>query len=166
MDETEKPFAVDRAKTGRAGCKKCKQKIESGALRIARVQPNPFGGDGSTMKAWHHVACIFAALAKARATTKKIEDPEEDIEGWDAISTEDRREILSHLSDLPPPKPDKKTPMPKSPVSSKSLLKSPVSAKSLLQSPAKSPLKLAAASTSSSSSQSNGEKGFLLCVTQ
>ncbi|XP_059472585.1 DNA ligase 3 [Neocloeon triangulifer] len=100
----ERPFAVDRAKTGRSGCKVCKQKIESGTLRIARIQSNPFGGDGSTMKAWHHVPCLFTALSKARATTRRIENPEEDIEGWDQISQEDKDEIQAQLEDMPAPK--------------------------------------------------------------
>lgn len=55
----QKKFAADRAKVGRAGCKKCKQKIESGSLRVAKVVANPFGSGGGNMKMWHHVNCIF-----------------------------------------------------------------------------------------------------------
>jgi DNA ligase 3 len=152
MEDGEKPFAADRAKTGRSSCKKCKQKIESGALRIARVQPNPFGGDGGTMKAWHHVACFFAAQAKARASTKKMEQPDEDVQGWDALTKEDQQEILAQL---PPEAAEqaKKAPnkTPKSPAANKTP-KSPVAKKS----PEKSPEKKAA------SQQSNGEaRNFL-----
>lgn len=57
--QEQKRFAADRAKIGRAGCKKCKQKIETGTLRIAKVAPNPFGSGGGNMKMWHHVDCIF-----------------------------------------------------------------------------------------------------------
>lgn len=53
----EKQFCADRAKTGRAGCKKCKQKIESGSLRIAKIAPNPFSS--GKMKMWYHVNCMF-----------------------------------------------------------------------------------------------------------
>jgi DNA ligase 3 len=150
MDDNEKPFAADRAKTGRAGCKKCKQKIESGALRIARVQPNPFGGDGGTMKAWHHVACFFAAQAKARASTKKMEQPDEDVQGWDALSEEDQQEILAQL---PPEASEKAKKTPKSP-SPKKTSKSPSAKKS----PEKSPEKKVA------SQQSNGEAWIFLCL--
>lgn len=41
--EDEKPFFAERAKSGRANCKKCKEKIDSGELRIAKLMANPFG---------------------------------------------------------------------------------------------------------------------------
>lgn len=50
-------FYADRAKSGRAGCKKCKQKIASGELRMAKAASNPFGS--GVMKMWHHVDCMF-----------------------------------------------------------------------------------------------------------
>lgn len=55
--EDQKPFAVDRSKTGRSGCKKCKQKIESGVLRLGKIVPSPFGS--GLMKSWHHLHCMF-----------------------------------------------------------------------------------------------------------
>ncbi|KAL0271537.1 UNVERIFIED_CONTAM: hypothetical protein PYX00_008599 [Menopon gallinae] len=94
-EEIEKPFYVDRAKTGRAGCKKCKKKIDQGELRFAKIGHNPFGA--GTMKMWHHIPCIFEVFAKQRATTKKIESPD-DIGGWFDISEDDRQEIMSHFS--------------------------------------------------------------------
>ncbi|KAF4524111.1 hypothetical protein B566_EDAN007694, partial [Ephemera danica] len=99
MDDDEKPFAAERAKSGRASCKRCKGKLESGLLRVARLVPNPFGSDGSRMKAWHHVTCLFDALSKARATTRKIESPEDDIEGWDLLTDEDKAEIEKHMQE-------------------------------------------------------------------
>lgn len=43
-EESEtKPFFVEMAKTGRANCKKCKQKCDIGVLRMAKVVPSPFG---------------------------------------------------------------------------------------------------------------------------
>uniref|UniRef100_T1I3M7 PARP-type domain-containing protein n=1 Tax=Rhodnius prolixus TaxID=13249 RepID=T1I3M7_RHOPR len=53
-------FYADRAKSGRAGCKKCKQKIASGELRMAKAASNPFGS--GVMKMWHHVDCMFQNL--------------------------------------------------------------------------------------------------------
>lgn len=42
-EESEKPFAIEKAKTGRANCKKCKTKCEVNQIRIAKMAPNPFG---------------------------------------------------------------------------------------------------------------------------
>uniref|UniRef100_A0A1B6ENC4 DNA ligase n=1 Tax=Cuerna arida TaxID=1464854 RepID=A0A1B6ENC4_9HEMI len=95
----QKKFAADRAKLGRAGCKKCKQKIETGELRIAKIAPNPFGSGGGSMKMWHHVKCIFEVFSRQRATTARIESGD-DVEGWDALSPEDQDEIMSHVSNL------------------------------------------------------------------
>lgn len=55
--EDEKKFWVDKAKTGRAGCKKCKQKIDTSTVRIAKMAYNPFGN--GMMKQWHHIDCIL-----------------------------------------------------------------------------------------------------------
>lgn len=114
MDEDEKPFAADRAKTARSKCKRCKGKIETGTLRIARMMFNPFGGEGK-VKAWHHVNCFFDALSKARATTRKLESPEDDIEGWEDLTSEDQEEIDSQISKTPvkAPAAPKKTPVKK-----------------------------------------------------
>ncbi|XP_033342814.2 DNA ligase 3 [Megalopta genalis] len=97
-EEDEKPFAVERAKSGRAKCKKCKCPIEKDAIRIAKLMSNPFG-DGK-MKAWHHVACLFEVFAKQRATTKRIDDPEEDIGGWEDICDEDKQLIREKLEEF------------------------------------------------------------------
>lgn len=47
MSDTEEspdaPFAIEKAKTGRAACKKCKQKCAVGEVRIAKLMPNPWG---------------------------------------------------------------------------------------------------------------------------
>ena len=90
----EKPFHVDRAKTGRAGCKKCKQKISQGELRMAKLAYNPFGT--GTIKQWHHIQCIFNVFKKQRATTKKIEHPDE-IGGWDNLNENDQQEIINYF---------------------------------------------------------------------
>lgn len=42
-ENDSKDFCVDRAKTGRAACKKCKDKLPAGKIRIAKLVPNSFG---------------------------------------------------------------------------------------------------------------------------
>lgn len=97
-EELQKPFAVERAKTGRAKCKKCKCPIDKDCVRLAKIMKNPFG-DG-TMKSWHHVNCLFEVFAKQRATTKRIDDPEEDISGWNELDEEDRNIVLEKLEEF------------------------------------------------------------------
>ncbi|XP_076168075.1 DNA ligase 3 [Ptiloglossa arizonensis] len=96
--EPEKPFAVERAKTGRAKCKKCKCPIEKDTVRIAKLVTSPFS-EGK-MKAWHHPTCLFEVFAKQRATTKRIDDPVEDIDGWNDLPDDDRNTILQKIEDF------------------------------------------------------------------
>jgi len=102
-------FSIDYAKR-QAGCKKCKQKIEKGEVRIAKITASPFSDDGE-MKNYHHPACMFETFKKARATTKIIEDPS-DLEGWCDIKQEDREPILQLIKDIERASP-KKTATPK-----------------------------------------------------
>ncbi|KFM79410.1 hypothetical protein X975_04361, partial [Stegodyphus mimosarum] len=106
-------YCVDLAKRGVAGCKNCNVKIDKGLVRIAKIIPNPFTESGGDMKQWFHVRCIFEKLSRARATTKKIEGPD-DLEGWDQLSDEHKEEVLKCLSEFSsnstPKKNLKKTP--------------------------------------------------------
>ncbi|XP_077279492.1 DNA ligase 3 isoform X2 [Temnothorax americanus] len=122
QQEEEKPFAVERAKTGRAKCKKCKCPIEKGEIRIAKYVTS-FFSDGKLMPAWHHVTCLFDVFAKQRATTKKIDDPAEDAKGWEQLSDDDRKVILDKLEAFEksfPAKGAKKTTSPRKAASSSS----------------------------------------------
>lgn len=95
-EENGKPFCIDRAKQSRATCKKCKQKCPQGELRIAKLMSNPFGT--GKMKSWHHVSCIFEQFVKQKITTKRIESAE-DIDGWDLLSSEDKKEIIGKIEE-------------------------------------------------------------------
>lgn len=95
----EQRFLVEYAKRGTAGCKKCKDKIQKGIVRIGKIVPNPFSESAGEMKEWYHVKCIFEKLERARATTKKIEDIT-DLEGWEELQDEDKELINKHVSDL------------------------------------------------------------------
>nr|XP_020454233.1 DNA ligase 3 [Monopterus albus]XP_020454234.1 DNA ligase 3 [Monopterus albus]XP_020454235.1 DNA ligase 3 [Monopterus albus] len=98
-DMADQRFLVEYAKRGTAGCKKCKDKIQKGIVRIGKIVPNPFSESAGEMKEWYHVKCIFEKLERARATTKKIEDIT-DLEGWEELQDEDKDLINKHISDL------------------------------------------------------------------
>jgi len=103
---SENRFCVDYGKR-QAGCKKCKKKIEKGEVRIAKITANPFNDEGD-MKNYHHPACIFETFAKARATTKIVEDPG-DLEGWAEINQPDKDIILALLRENNALRSEKKT---------------------------------------------------------
>lgn len=94
------PFCAEYDKRGQAKCKKCKEKCEKGELRIGKIVTNPFSESGGDMKQWHHVNCIFETFKRARATTKKIEDPVDDIEGWENLEEDDQKKIRALIDDL------------------------------------------------------------------
>ncbi|XP_034243389.1 DNA ligase 3 isoform X2 [Thrips palmi] len=96
----ERPFAADRPKDNRAKkakCKRCKETTEPNKLRIGRYVANAFNASGGWTKAWFHPACMWEAFAKQRATTRKIENPAEDIDGWEDLLQEDMDEIVAYL---------------------------------------------------------------------
>ena len=43
IDDKELSFSIEYAKTGRAACKKCKEKCSSGEIRMSKLVDNPFG---------------------------------------------------------------------------------------------------------------------------
>ncbi|KAL5490807.1 hypothetical protein EMCRGX_G015992 [Ephydatia muelleri] len=101
-------YCIEYAKTGRSGCKKCKQQIEKGVARIGKVAPNPFSDDGGDMKVWYHVKCMFETFKRARATTKKIESPA-DLEGFAELADTEKEEIKQLIKEMVPPKSSAKT---------------------------------------------------------
>ncbi|KAM3852126.1 DNA ligase 3 isoform 1-T2 [Vipera latastei] len=127
----EQRYCVDYAKRGTAGCKKCKEKILKGMVRIGKVVPNPFTESGGDMKEWYHVKCIFEKLERARATTKKIEDIT-DLEGWEELQEAEKEMINQHISDLS----SKTTNTPKK----KAIIQAKISPGGQITSPKKMPL--------------------------
>lgn len=96
-DMADNKYVVGYAKLGTSGCKKCKQKIAKGALRIGKLVRNPFGSDGGDMKQWHHPNCIFDTFQRARPTTKKIEEPD-DMEGFSDLRQEDKNSLIKLIN--------------------------------------------------------------------
>ncbi|XP_068124700.1 DNA ligase 3 isoform X2 [Hyperolius riggenbachi] len=110
----EQRYCVEYAKRGTAGCKKCKEKIAKGLVRIGKVVPNPFSESAGDMKEWYHAKCMFEKLERARATTKKIDDLTE-LEGWQELQDPEKELINQYVKELAAkvgaaPTPRKKTP--------------------------------------------------------
>ncbi|XP_072445527.1 DNA ligase 3 [Chiloscyllium punctatum] len=91
-------YCVDYAKRGTAGCKKCREKLPKGLVRIGRIMPNPFS-EGAEMKEWYHVKCMFEKLERARLSTKKIDDLT-DLEGYEELQDAERDLINQHIKEL------------------------------------------------------------------
>ncbi|XP_066432329.1 DNA ligase 3 [Eleutherodactylus coqui] len=110
----EQRYCVEYAKRGTAGCKKCKEKIGKGLVRIGKIVPNPFSESAGDMKEWYHIKCMFEKLERVRATTKKIDDLTE-LEGWQELQDPEKDLINQHVKELASkagsaPTPRKKTP--------------------------------------------------------
>lgn len=60
---------IEIAKSGRAGCRTCRNPIPKGELRFGEEAPNQFGEPGDTTYRWHHVKCAATKLpAELRET--------------------------------------------------------------------------------------------------
>lgn len=53
---------IEIAKSGRAGCRTCKNAIAKGELRFGEETPNAFGDPGDTSYRWHHLKCAAQKL--------------------------------------------------------------------------------------------------------
>jgi hypothetical protein len=51
------PHVIERASSGRAGCRGCEKRIASGDLRFGERRPNPYADESSEMTHWFHVPC-------------------------------------------------------------------------------------------------------------
>lgn len=86
-DETEKvgpkfPYKCEYAKSGRAGCKKCKEKIAKDSLRIA-IMVRAWAFDGFQPN-WHHGRCFLEKI-----TPTSIDQ----IEGFHELRPDDQKKL-------------------------------------------------------------------------
>ncbi len=80
-DDSE-PWRVETAKSSRATCRTCGDKIEKGTLRLG--EPNEF--EGNVSYRWHHLACAAG----------RIREPEE-LEGFDELDDEQQEEVREEI---------------------------------------------------------------------
>lgn len=116
-------FSCDYGKR-KANCKKCKQPIDKGAARIAKITPNFFNDGEGEMKMYHHVNCMFEVFSRARATTKKIEDPS-DLEGFADMNDEEKAQIKKLIAELCAKQAEKSAKSPRTPKKATPKKKSP-----------------------------------------
>ncbi|CAH2107562.1 unnamed protein product [Euphydryas editha] len=83
---TDLPYQVEYAKSGRAACKACKNKINQGVLRIAIMVQSAFH-DGKQPN-WHHEECFFK---------KKCPDNIAEIANFNKLKNDDQNRIKSML---------------------------------------------------------------------
>jgi hypothetical protein len=88
-DEQEKPppYAAEYARSNRAGCKACKQKIDKDTLRLAARWQVP--NETYWSYAWHHFECFWNGKRKF---------PEEkSFVGFESLTEEDKERMRAHF---------------------------------------------------------------------
>ncbi|XP_059048332.1 poly [ADP-ribose] polymerase [Achroia grisella] len=85
---TDLPYQVEYAKSGRASCKGCKQKIDQGVLRIARMVQSAFH-DGKQPN-WYHEDCFF---------TKQRPTSVDEISNFNKLKSVDQKKLQSRIGD-------------------------------------------------------------------
>ena len=83
------PDIAEVTKSGRAGCKKCGEKIAMGALRVGKVIE---GGDFNQVK-WYHPACWPVTRALACL---------DELSGWEALTLEQQGELIARAPEKAP----------------------------------------------------------------
>lgn len=90
-------FEVEYAKSNRAGCKKCKDKIEKDTIRVGFKQDVPEDAEGAVAHmgcAWHHFGCFSTAKGAAWFKKHLLPEGDENVTGIDALKPEDRELVL------------------------------------------------------------------------
>jgi hypothetical protein len=91
-------FEVEYAKSNRAGCKKCKEKIDKGSVRLGIKQEAAEDAEGPAAHfgcMWHHFACF--AECKGKVWFKKHLTPEvaENVPGLEQLQANDRAAVAA-----------------------------------------------------------------------
>lgn len=94
----ENKYTIEYAKTGRSKCAdaKCKQVIEKETIRVGKVTENPFNEGAESMTKYYHYECVFSALKRARANTKRIESTD-DLDGFGDLKSDDQEKVKNVL---------------------------------------------------------------------
>ena len=86
--DTPNKFCVDYSRRGIAKCKICKKRIQKDELRMGMYTTFK----GITITIFHHVACFFKKMQKARILSNVVQGSDE-IDGFDEIALADQSVI-------------------------------------------------------------------------
>ena len=96
-DRVTLSFGCDYAKSSKAKChgKSCDNEISEGTLRLSRLIRNPFIPQSSTrdeqlMPMFYHVQCFVNHLRSGKETKKRVNDVENDLQGFDQLKKKDQ----------------------------------------------------------------------------
>ncbi|CAM6084251.1 unnamed protein product [Calypogeia fissa] len=78
-------YAVENAKSSRATCKSCNEKIMKGEVRISTMVASESSRFPGKVPAWRHAKCFMELGWFVK--------PVESLPGWDTLSTEDQKEL-------------------------------------------------------------------------
>ncbi|OAF71034.1 hypothetical protein A3Q56_01173 [Intoshia linei] len=92
-------YFADYAKRGTSTCKKCRNKLKKGDLRLGKQMANFFHDGEGRMNVYYHPACLFEAFAKSRKQTSIIESIDE-IEGLKNVKEDDKSLIVDLIDGM------------------------------------------------------------------
>ena len=92
------PYSVEPAKSNRASCKVCKQKIDKDALRIGT---ETMGAGDYTMTSWRHIEC--------QKNPKRGLDSLDDLKGFASLTAEQQAAVKKWFESGPAASPKKRS---------------------------------------------------------
>ena len=108
-DFSHSKFSIDRSKTGKAKCKRCRKVLSKEMHRIGKLVPFKIGH----IKQFFHIECIFESFLKARDKANIIFDIQS-IDGVDSVPEDIKSQLTTLIEDTcnkmkdPLPKPKAK----------------------------------------------------------
>eukprot|EP00483_Globobulimina_turgida_P000571 UN00571 len=81
-------FSVEHAKSGRAKCKKCAEKIQKDSLRMGTHSES--SDDYPSMTNWFHLKCFKKKIRKGPPTKN-------DIVGFKSLSASNKKKVLKYV---------------------------------------------------------------------
>jgi len=87
-------FSIEYAKSSRAKCRKCEEKIEKGVIRISKLMEPEEKKFAAQVPHWHHVECFLLRREELEAETFGAAD----IPGFSSLSAEDQKEVSAKVA--------------------------------------------------------------------